>query len=539
MHAVMHALIWSLGLALLACKGDTRQPGAESPKPAKPSVRLLAMTDLSGYLEPCGCQSRPLGGIDKAAKLMKDLSSDGVPAVWVSAGDLFFEPETGAHGATERVTDDAAKTEQLWRAETLADALKRLALVAATGGSADLRYGADSLAALDARAGKPLLSGTRVIERAGTRLGIWSERESAGDKPAPDLLALAAKHTTELRAQGAHVVIGLVHADARIARRIAGATRGLDFLLVAGARLKEVVPPERVGTTTLLHAGRDGQGLLVVDLFRSGEGAFQDVSEWTQAASRRALAERVADLDAKVAAWRKDPSTDPALLAEQEKRLHRLRAEQSQSAAASARANAHSNAFAARYVELDPEVKNDAELRALLDAHDKRVNAHNRVALAHLVAPPVPAGSPGYVGSDRCAECHESEHQWWRGHPHGRAYETLVSRDKQFSLSCVGCHVTGYGQPGGATVTHNEGLIDVGCESCHGPASIHIEDPDADEDKNVHRDAPETACAQCHTPEHSDLFDYAKYKQKLIVPGHGLPLANNAPSAAPTVGAHE
>ena len=38
---------------------------------------------------------------------------------------------------------------------------------------------------------------------------------------------------------------------------------------------------------------------------------------------------------------------------------------------------------------------------------------------------------------------------------HGRAYATLEQRNKQFNLSCVGCHVTGYDQPGGATVVHN------------------------------------------------------------------------------------
>ena len=102
---------------------------------------------------------------------------------------------------------------------------------------------------------------------------------------------------------------------------------------------------------------------------------------------------------------------------------------------------------------------------------------------------------------------------------------TLEQRNKQFNLSCVGCHVTGYSQPGGASVVHNEGLTDVGCESCHGPGSLHAADADADADKNVHRDAPESVCKQCHTPEHSDHFAYPAYKAKLIVPGHGLPLA--------------
>jgi hypothetical protein len=483
---------------------------------------------------------------------MRDLSADGVPAVWVTAGDLFFEEATAAHAPDAASMDsaslDEAKTEQLWRAETLADVLKQLGLAAAVPGPADARYGAETLASLDARAGKPLLSGAgsgaaRVVERSGARVGVWALRESS-DTPAATLLQLATKHTAELRAQRAEIVIGLLHADPRAARRIAGAVTGLDFLLVGGERKAAVAPPERIGSTTLLRAGRDGHGLLIVDLFRAGEGAFEDVSAWTQAESRRALASQVSELEAKIVAWRKDPSTDRALLAEQEQRLQRLRSEQKSSGASGGPlvGQPRSNAFSARYVELDPDVPGDPELRALLAAHDKRVNDHNRVALAHLVAPKVAEGMPSYVGAERCGSCHDSEHQWWRGHEHGRAYETLVTRNKQFSLSCVGCHVTGYGKAGGSTVTHNAGLVDVGCESCHGPGSLHADDPDVDTEQNVVRDTPESVCVECHNEEHSDLFEYAKYKAKLIVPGHGLPVARitaPAPAPAPVPGATE
>ena len=44
---------------------------------------------------------------------------------------------------------------------------------------------------------------------------------------------------------------------------------------------------------------------------------------------------------------------------------------------------------------------------------------------------------------------------------------TLTTQFKEFNLDCVGCHVTGYGRPGGSTVTHVEKLKDVQCEACH------------------------------------------------------------------------
>ncbi|HJL28740.1 MAG TPA: cytochrome c family protein, partial [Polyangiaceae bacterium LLY-WYZ-15_(1-7)] len=150
------------------------------------------------------------------------------------------------------------------------------------------------------------------------------------------------------------------------------------------------------------------------------------------------------------------------------------------------------------------------------------VNEHNREALADRAPPPVEEGQPRYVGSGACASCHQAAHTWWEGHPHGNAYATLVERNKQFHLNCVGCHVTGYERPGGSTVTQNldGALVNVGCEVCHGPGSAHVANPVA---ASIARDAPERLCVDCHNEEHSDLFDYDAYRASLLVPGHGRP----------------
>jgi len=485
------------------------------------------MTDLSGYLEPCGCQSRPLGGVDKAATVLKELSADRVPSLMLAAGNLFFEPAGSEHGAG--AAEDEAKTQSLWQAEALAGVLKKFELAAATPGPADVRYGDEQLKALQERSGIALLGGrwpvSQVFERGGLRIGVWGGTEADAA-----LLQTAKEQTTALRAQGVDIVIGLLNAQARTARRVAGAVEGLDFLLLAGTDSTVVPPPERIGATTLLQASKDGRGLLVVDVFRSKGGkpaALADVSVWTQGEQSRAASARADELAARIATWKSTPGTDPELIAEQQQRVNALRAE---AKAASAAKTPTDNSFSARFVELGPEIKDDAELTTLLAEHDKRVNDHNRVALAHIKPAPVPAGMPGYVGSERCKSCHAPAFEWWRGHAHGRAYATLVEVNKQFSLKCVSCHVTGYGKPGGATVVHNEGLVDVGCESCHGPGSMHVEDRDTDEAKNVKLEVPETSCVQCHNEEHSDQFAYEAYKKKLIAPGHGAPVK---PAEAP------
>jgi hypothetical protein len=182
------------------------------------------------------------------------------------------------------------------------------------------------------------------------------------------------------------------------------------------------------------------------------------------------------------------------------------------------------NFLVPRLIELAPEIVSDESITARLRAHDHRVNEHNRVALADRAPIPVPEGAPSFVGSAQCQSCHAQAYTWWQGHFHGRAYQTLVTREKQFSLACVGCHVTGYNQPGGATVTHNMdgALVNVGCESCHGPGSAHVASPAA---AHLVRDVPESTCITCHNHEHSDHFQYTGFRASLRVPGHGLPVS--------------
>src|SRR6202008_735271 len=136
-----------------------------------------------------------------------------------------------------------------------------------------------------------------------------------------------------------------------------------------------------IGRASVLRAGNDGQNLLVVDLFRRGEGPFEDVSAWSRKIQQEARDRSIAELAGRIAEWQLDPNVDPKLLAEPGKRLDRLRAE---GEAAAAPARPERNALAARLIELGPEIAGDPAMRALLEAHDKRVNDHNRTALAHL-----------------------------------------------------------------------------------------------------------------------------------------------------------
>jgi len=79
--------------------------------------------------------------------------------------------------------------------------------------------------------------------------------------------------------------------------------------------------------------------------------------------------------------------------------------------------------------------------------------------------------------------------------------------------------VTGYEKPGGSSVTHVDKLKDVQCEDCHGPGSMHVQNP-TNKARIVASPAP-SVCISCHHPPHVEDFDVAVAVRGVIGPGHG------------------
>jgi hypothetical protein len=507
---------------------------AQTPRPT-PALRIVALTDLAGALEPCGCQSRPLGGMDKAAAKLAELRADKTPLLLVAAGDLWFGdvPEGALPGMD-------ASTQERWKAETVIDILNRWGLAAAAPGRRDLRYGRAVFDQLAARAkfrvmpgssaGAPAaadapLTASWVTSVGGVRVGIVGASTAFAtaelDNPQQrQLIAALSREAKSAREQGAQVVVGLLSMDQRAGRRLAGAIPELDFVVQGGLDSSDVPAPSRAGSAVILRAARNGEGMLVVDLYPRSGARFEDISAWTRREQTTSLTDRIHELDTKIRGWENDSTIDRSLVDQQRAKLLELRAEAKRLDSPPAPSSA---AFDARFVELAPEVKPDSEIARLMDTFDARLNEHNRTAFASVRAPEAPVGTAHYEGADTCKSCHAPAYAWWKETQHGRAYTTLESRHKQFNLSCVSCHVTGYAKPGGAAIVQTQGLTHVGCESCHGAGSLHVADPDTEPARGMTKSPTVSVCKECHTPEHSDKFEFDTYVARLRAPGHGLP----------------
>ncbi|MEM9189197.1 MAG: multiheme c-type cytochrome [Myxococcota bacterium] len=547
-------------LGIGASCGDNSSSGPTTPPPVErpsPDARIVLITDLKGYLEPCGCTSRPLGGIDRMAAKVASLTAE-VPSVFVAAGDLYFNDEDHGGGRL----GDEAETQELWKAETLAEILGDMGLVAAAPGALDLSHGLSTFQNLQKSSDFTLLSGTHRImptadaaADAGADAGSDADDGQASDGSSESLLSptivrevgplkigffgvtdfgnapggvetlaspleAAQSSVAALQQADVQVVVALVRGSRRDARRLGSEVDGIDFVIQAGLDEPEALAPSAAGSTVLLHAGRQGQGLVVLDLYHRGDGTFTDWSDWTVAEERAALSDRIEDLERRIRTWEEE-NRAAADVAQQRGRLARMKDELED---LQTPRSIEGNAFNARYEELPPDAERSAAVTRRVTAYDRRVNAHNQQVFASLTPEPAAEGAPHYVGSAACQSCHQAAFSWWEGHKHGIAYSTLEEQHKEFNLSCVGCHVTGYLEPGGSTVTHNlDGhLTNVGCESCHGPGSAHRVAPG--EAGLVSRDTPEEVCVTCHNPEHSDTFVYEGYRAMLLVPGHGRPL---------------
>jgi hypothetical protein len=135
-----------------------------------------------------------------------------------------------------------------------------------------------------------------------------------------------------------------------------------------------------------------------------------------------------------------------------------------------------------------------------------------------------------YAGSEACKRCHDHAYDIWKKTPHSHAYKTLVDAkwpsNRQYDPECVVCHTVGFGiQSGYVNETKTAHLKDVGCESCHGPSSVHVKNPSNIEwqkrinpwkylPPNKKLDAMDQLCQKCHDEENDVTYKNGGFKRK-------------------------
>ena len=158
---------------------------------------------------------------------------------------------------------------------------------------------------------------------------------------------------------------------------------------------------------------------------------------------------------------------------------------------------------------------------------------------------------PEYVGSKACKKCHIKQYKSWEKGKKAATLDILKpgqaaeskekhgldpSKDYSTEASCLKCHATGYGEPGGYAVPDAEDeqavkkaktLAGSGCESCHGPGGAYIKiHEEIKKSKRTYKveelyaagqmKIDEANCTRCHNEESPTYvsFDFAAKKDQ-------------------------
>jgi len=410
---------------------------------------------VHGYLDVCGCETYPLGSIARRASQM-NASQRRWPAAASFAVDAGnFSDLPGPAGEV--------------KTRALVEAMNELGYRAAGIGERDLAFGPAALAAIGSVARFPFLSANLVLAGKGTG---WLPASHVVEAGGLRIGVLAAMRHDPMASWELPDGTSLVTVDPipAVERAMAGLQGKCDVVvLLASMPLEDArLVARRVPGIDLVIGGHGGRATLapVVEgtariLYLEDEGKFLG-----QATIFRP----------------NEPGSRPA--------LEVVRYQLAEDVGAEARWEAYTVEAMARAQQADDAARRPAE----------------------------PAPEARYAGVGGCAGCHLSIVEQWSKTPHSGAWRTLVRGNKKAQASCIPCHVTGHGEPGGFVDERaTPHLVGVGCEACHGPAAAHLADPGRPYGKTGL-----ASCTSCHTAEMDPTFNYYQDRQR-VMHGTGSP----------------
>ena len=530
-------VVYGILFGLAACRAESvasssPRPSADGPKGFKPerSATLFFTTGLSGYIEPCGCTSKPLGGL---SRLATTIAKEGSSTALIDAGHLFLPKEE---------LDAMTRPQHVAKAKLIARAFRKLGAVAINLTPPDLKEGAKFLAELQREGAVPLVSanirpraedGPRVARArvrivGGIRIGITGIAipeiaAKASDEVAALEFAPALRSEVEsLREDGAEIVVVLAHLPEPDAKLLAQAVPDIDLLIRSPGSDTESIPmlPAKVGPVVLAEAGTQGQYVGRVRV-AVGTGAikrplaFEDGGARAMA-DRARLEKRIAAYDREIARYELDP-TKKALIPSRVRMRAQLKARLNRPVVVPA--VTPGPRMEVSLVPIETSIAEDDSMKQMLAAYYQTLREMNLSRGDPAACQVASDEDPRYVGTAKCGTCHPQALEFWKTTQHAHAWATLEREARHYDFTCVGCHSVGFRKPGGFCVLTEAGPYrNVGCENCHGPGSRHVVAPS---EVKLDRAATKSTCIDsCHVPEHSDAFVYETYLRKITGPGH-------------------
>jgi nitrate/TMAO reductase-like tetraheme cytochrome c subunit len=436
------------------------------PKGPKPDAVIVVSGQTYGYLQPCGCSRPQTGGLERRAVFIEHLKAKGWPVAAVDVGDVF--PDGAKIGDQARMKYVAAMSSMremgylavgLGKSEIKSSLFNTLAsyglqkeqrpftLAANAGGLIENKFVPREehfKLNIDETKRRPLVEAVEVATVGKVPVGVGgvvgkalheANRDGKWDigLDFPDaqagvrgILKALANHPTK-----PELKVLLFQGPSADAELVAKFDKGFDVIVSSTDETNPPMVPAKVGDTLVVHTGTRGQYVGVVGAFKKPGGGF--------------------DLHYQLV-----PMTEAFLTP-----------------------GADSDAYKANKV------------LPILQEYAKQVKDANLLKEWPKVDHPAQlAGAKlqlklKYVGSEACKQCHAAEYAVWDKTPHGHALDALekiATRPtlRNFDPECVRCHTVGFDHKTGyVDAATTPALKHVGCESCHGPGSAHVDNPRA------------------------------------------------------------
>lgn len=476
------------------------EPTASAPKPLlagweKPRAVLVFSGEQHGYVEPCGCSLKQLGGISRRADLFRQLTDRGFATGAFDLGGLVNRP---------------ARKQAKMKLQLSLQALQDMKYSAVAFGPEELRQGIE-LVTFDARppflasnivlGGDPdlgVVSKSLVIEVGDLKVGVTAvygksfitevlSQINAAEVEVLDPIESLKKVLPELEEQKPDLLVLLVHARNEEAKAIGSEFPQLDLIAATGGPEDPHPRPTMRDKTMWVWPGQKGKFVSVVGVF-SGESPDR--------------------LRYEAVALDEDRFQETPAMREHMQHYQTL-------------------------LEVNRLVENEPAIGHPRNAAESATNE--------------------FVGAVACGECHKKAFEHWQTTGHARGTISLrqgrpgqesnyISR--LYDPECVACHVTGWDPK--EAVRYRSGWTDANatphleaqqCENCHGPGGRHAElerlfaknKADADERELEHWrefvqlsvDTAFDMCARCHDGDNDPHFHtptFPEYWEKIKHP---------------------
>ncbi len=493
---MLRLLAFAGAFGLIGCTTSEKEV-----RPAAPvrQARLFVTAELKGYLGPCGCSENMRGGIARTAFQIVEARKTGANVFFIDSGDALF--------GSQEIPGDAVPQQER-KAKALADAFVLMGLHARATGPLDDARGQSFRTALGLPEFPP--SAVQLLDIGGSKIAVLNA----------ETIAQVAPRAAAAKAQGAVFILAMVQQSFDVVSKAAGEGLPVDFVLATRSKDEFSSETSRLvrGTTPVAQLQSKGRTLLSIQLTQGDRDAKFELLRGADDSERELLAldQRIELLRAQV----NEPMLADPLKALRKAKLEEVIARREKLAAAPLPEPKGKNVFGTRFIPIEasfPMLPAAVELITAYDRDVGKLNLQYAQEYGKDCSPPE-KGKAAFVGNAACLECHEEAFAVWQSSKHAIAYPTLEKIGKNHHLDCVGCHVTGWQQPGGTCrIDRVTGRDHVGCESCHGPGSVHVADAS---DDNIDKGNQPAACVGCHDAENSPHFAFDAYIAKILGPGH-------------------